>query len=594
MKQTELKIVITFFPLLLSLGSLSITQACARTTPTSSSSSSNCRPMSGQEIAPPLSRYNRASARVVDSQSSQSKNSQEKAIHQQEIEQAKAEKQRQIQALAANNKGVQLGSAGKFDEAIAAHEEAVELDPENKQYRINLSAAYCAYGQKLSANKDFAAAIHYSRKAIVAASDNALAGKLLIQSLSKMGINPNSAEQRLSLGDDLITQGDLGGAGIEYQAAEQLEQSGRTFVKLGDYAYRLGQIETAASWYNQASVKDPEYAPAYRQLAFIYIARQDQSQAASLLRKAVILDNKDKAAGVALIDLWRKQVSANPQIAENHLGLAASLQLTGDLAAAELEYRKVAALDPRNPSLTAAQASLKNAYQHAEAERHAEAANTLWGQNLRPEALTEMSQAVRIEPKNAQYQFSLAECLEANGDLQGAHQAYLTCVLIDPENNKEAAARIKALQDTSSKNNQNAVPASQNSVKQDTNIAQVPNSNNANNASDKNIILDKVQALEASRNYDQAIITLKELVSNNLENPEMHHHLAVDLMGNGDIGEAISEFRIASALAPTQKDYAADLAQALNINKQSLSNDKVPAVMTKSNPQLNTTIGANQ
>ncbi len=557
--------------------------------------------MNGQEIQPPVSRYKRAAANSNnqgDSNSNQSKNSQEKAARQQEIEQAKADKQIQIQALAANNKGVQLGNAGKFDEAIAAHEEAVQLDPGNKQFRINLSAAYCAYGQKLSAAKDFASATHFARKSLVAASDNALAGKLLIDSLIKMGVNPNSAEQRMSLGDSLVAQGDIGGAGIEYQAAEQLEQSARTFVKMGDYAYRLGQIDTAASWYSQATVKEVDYAPAYRQLGFIALAKQDQSQAASLMRKAVILDNKDKVTGAALVDLWRKQVAANPQIAENHLGLASSLQLTGDLPAAELEYKKVVALDPHNPALPVAQASLKNAYQHAEAERHAQAANTLWGQNLRPEALTEMSQAVRIEPKNAQYQFSLAECLEASGDLQGAHQAYLTCVLIDPENNREAAARIKALQESSARSSQNASAINQNSVKQDTNniVAQQSNFDNAGNVSDakKNIILDKVQALEASHNYDQAIITLKELVSNNLENSEMHHHLAVDLMSTGDIGEAISEFRIASALAPDQKNYAADLAQALNINKQALSNDKGPAGISSSKSQSNTTIGANQ
>jgi len=65
---------------------------------------------------------------------------------------------------------------------------------------------------------------------------------------------------------------------------------------------------------------------------------------------------------------------------------------------------------------------------------------------LRREALAEINQAVMLEPRNAEYQFLLGECLEANGDYQNAHQAYLTCVLIDPENNKEAAARMKAMQ----------------------------------------------------------------------------------------------------------------------------------------------------
>ncbi len=56
-------------------------------------------------------------------------------------------------------------------------------------------------------------------------------------------------------------------------------------------------------------------------------------------------------------------------------------------------------------------------------------------------------------------------------------------------------------------------------------------------------------------------------------------------MSNGEIGEAISEFRIASALAPSQKTYAADLAQSLNINKQALSQTSDASNNSKSKSQ---------
>ncbi len=87
--------------------------------------------------------------------------------------------------------------------------------------------------------------------------------------------------------------------------------------------------------------------------------------------------------------------------------------------------------------------------------------------------------------------------------------------------------------------NQNAANqnvANQNSVSQTTNTNVVmqstaaASSGNTNTVdANKNIILDKIQSLEAVHDYDQAITMLKELASNNLENPEMHHHLAVDL-----------------------------------------------------------------
>jgi len=48
----------------------------------------------------------------------------------------------------------------------------------------------------------------------------------------------------------------------------------------------------------------------------------------------------------------------------------------------------------------------------------------------------------------------------------------------------------------------------------------------------------------------------------------MHIVLAVNLMSAGEISEAISEFRIASALNPKQKTYAEDLARAMSIHKR--------------------------
>jgi tetratricopeptide (TPR) repeat protein len=545
---------------------------------------------SSQHIAPAVSRFyspeqaQRRSGNAPNTKSAaddhkknksqKSEESEEEAKIKAQQDQVKAEKLRLQEATAANNKGVQLGQAGKFQESITAHEQAVQLDPENKQFRINLSAAECAYGQKLLINHNLAGAAGLFRRSLVAASDNGMASRLLSETLKKMGFNPSSADDRLTIADDLLTRGDLTGAGIEYQAAEELEQSARTFMKMGDYAYRLGQADLAASWYQQAITKDIDCGAAYRQLGYISVARGDQTSAASLLRKAVILDSKDTAAGQTLVDLWRKQVAGNPQIAENHLGLAGALQITGDLDGAQAEYGKVAALDPHNPALAAADASLKRAYQHAEAQKRKEAADTLWEQGLKQEALAEIGQAVRLEPTNAKYQLFLGQCLESVGNWQAAHQAYLTCVLIDPENNKEAAIRLKNLelsqqqaQEKTAIDNGGLNP-SQQSISQTTGSAvNVP-------AKTSNTMLEQLSSLEAAHNYDAAINVLRQIVGNNLENPAMHHRLAVNLMSAGEIGEAIAEFRIASALSPAQKDYADDLAQALAINKKALGDEK--------------------
>lgn len=543
-----------------------------------------------------------------------------------------AAKQRIQFSIDANNKAVQLGRVGRWTEAIQEHERAVQLDPSNKQFRVNLSAARTAYGEQRLAQKDLSSAAHLFRQALSAASDNGLAGRRLVEAIRKSGLDPSSADVRIAMGDQLAAAGDMESATIEYQAALQLEESARTSVKMGDLAYRYGQIPTAEAWYKQAIAKNPDYGPAHRQLGFIALSQKDLTGAAASLRKAIIADPKDAAAGEALVELWRKQVAANPMVAENHMGLAGALQLTQDFAGADGEYRKVESLEPRNPNIQSARASLNRAYQHAQAERHRLAGETLYSQSLRKEALAEISQAVMAEPRNAHYQFLLGECLEANGDYQGAHQAYLTCVLIDPENNKEAAARMKHMQagGTISRTNQEnsapvqAPPATQFGSRQAvlpsnsmTNSIQAYNTNvnpalpaqakdvfeNGNgiqsagtsqlsfrthdesapvdsrsaaetqaapSASGNQRGLAQVSQAESQRDYQGAANLLRQILPANLQNPELHHRLAVNLMSAGEISEAISEFRIASALAPANKGYSADLAQALAIHKRSL------------------------
>lgn len=550
-------------------------------------------------------------------------------------EQLAAIKHREEEAIVANNKGVAAGQQRKWTEAISAHERAVQLDPSNKQFRINLSACRTAYGQEKLAQGDLNAAINLFRKALAAAADNGLAGKLLVDTMKKQGHDPNNVELRLDTGDQLAGIGDIEGAKVEYEAAMSLEPSARTYCKMGDLALRYGQITTAGSWYRQSIVKDANYGPAHRQLGMLELAQKDYTGAAASLRKAVVLDPKDGAAGQALVEIWRRQVAANPLLAENHLGLAGALQLTNDFAGAETEYRKLEALDPKNPGLEAGRASLVRAMQHAEADRHREAAETLYGQGLHREALAEISRAVSMEPRNAKYQFVFAECLEATGDYNAAHQAYLTCVLMDPENNREAAARMKDMQRSLGNRlnvNQQASQIANSFAPQQLPAQQMPQSQAAPPAMQPQQMMSQppmtnmpmqtvsgqmqgqmqrqmqgqppqaaanafqqqppqqpprapaadtafndamahVTDLESAKKYDDAIALLRQVVSANLQSAEVHHRLAVNLLATGQISEAISEFRIASALRPERKEYATDLASALAIHKRSQDND---------------------
>ncbi|CAN5207853.1 hypothetical protein BH11CYA1_BH11CYA1_26430 [soil metagenome] len=377
-----------------------------------------------------------------------------------------ASKQTLQAAIDANNHGYALGQGGRWVEAIAQHELACKLDPSNKQFRTNLSAARVNYGRVRLGQKDYSGAAHLFRKALTAAHDNAIAAKLLNEAIQRGGLDPTLAENRLGIGDQLAASGDLDGAMIEYQQAMQLDPGARTYVKMGDMSLRYGQATNALNWYRQAVVKDTSFGPAHRQLGLMYMMQKDYTSAAASLRKAVILDAKDNAAGQALIDIWRKQVSMNPELAENHLGLAGAFQLTGDFQSAAGEYLQVEQLDPGNARLAPGRESLARAMRHMTAEKHRAAAEVFIGQGLARDALSEISQAVNVEPKNARYQFLMGEALESGGDIQGALRAYHTSVLIDPENNQEAAARMRELQNRANTGGTNSSNNSSNSSQQ--------------------------------------------------------------------------------------------------------------------------------
>lgn len=596
-------------------------------------------------------------------------------------------------AIDANNSAVAFGKQGRWNEAIVAHEKAVQYDPSNKQFKINLSAARTAYGQQRLAAHDYAGAAHLFRQALAAASDNAMAAKHLSEALKKQGIDPGSVDQRLELAEKLMGSGDLVGASIEIQQCMALEQSARVYQKMGDLCVRYGQVTNAMAYYRQAIVKDADYGPAHRQLAFLQMSKNDFTAAAASLRKAIICDSKDVAAGQALVELWRKQVAQNPLLAENHLGLAGAMQLTGDFVGAEGEYRRLEALDPRNPGLESGRASLKRAYQHAIAEKHRMAAETLFSQGLRREALGEINQAVMMEDKNPKYLYLMAECLEGIGNYAAAHAAYLKVVIIDPTK-VEAAERAKEMQKNMGMsgaqvaqmsgqiaNQITAQPAqqqpmqqapqqmqtAQQQLQQQQFAAQPPGSfrvaqpeeqvqqqmqqhdpsrksmyeggsqrpafnpqamnfrthdesqqaqaqmeqemqqqarqqamqaqqaqaqqaqaqqaqaqqqaaqtaAQANGAPvSTNDALSQVSVLESQRDYQGAATLLRQMCDADVQNPELHHRLATNLLNLGQVVEAIPEFRIASALKPAMKAYSDDLARAMAIHKRSLMSDK--------------------
>jgi len=532
----------------------------------------------------------------------------------------------------ANNKAVGLARQGRWQEAVGQAELAVKIDPANEEFRKNLSAARCECGKQRMAKGDVTGAAHMFRKALAARSDNAMAGNMLSAAIKKMGLDPALGDNRIGLGDQLQAAGDKESAYIEYQIAYQVEPNARTYTKMGDINVIFQQYPTALSWYKNAITKDPDYGPAHRGLGYLYIMAKDFPNAVSELRKAVIINPADAGAGQSLVEIWRKQVSAQPSLAENHLGLGAALQLTGDFDGAESEYAQVEQFDRQNAKLAPARNSLARARKHREAEKHKEAAETFFNQGLKGEALSEMTQALMIEPNSSRYNFQMGEYLEAAGNYNAALQAYQKSVIIDPKN-EEGARRMRDLMSRgpARPNQQQQSPVQQNQGNQGQSLAPQhsatapaknmfegtpqgltrpdapaftgafrthddPQGRPVNQFADKrevintaennssrkppvqaansdanNPVLKQAADLEIKGDFAAAATLLKQALDANLQSPEVHHRLGLTLVNLGQTSEALSELRIASALDPANKTFADDLARVLRIHQRSLT-----------------------
>lgn len=67
-----------------------------------------------------------------------------------------------------NNKGVVHGSKGEWEEAIKEHELAVQLEPENKYFKKNLSSAHLRYGDQIKKQGNREDAAQHYKKALEA------------------------------------------------------------------------------------------------------------------------------------------------------------------------------------------------------------------------------------------------------------------------------------------------------------------------------------------------------------------------------------------------------------------------------------------
>jgi tetratricopeptide (TPR) repeat protein len=337
-----------------------------------------------------------------------------------------------------------LLNAGKFDDAQTVAQAYMRAYPRDKSLRAEfVDIAQQNAERKLQQSLPQAAA-SLARQALDVDPTYEPARATLSKAITKIGLDPADSEDRLKMADQLSAAGRYNEAAVEYGESLRIKPSAQAHIGLGDAKWREGKKESAKVEYERALAADPQSNVALRQLGIMHYQQGDIIGASDDLSKALMINPTDKAAASHLVELWRNQVTHNPNAANSHLGLGRAYQLAGDLSQAQSEYRQVVRLDPLNPKLPQARRSFKIAMARQEAQHAFEAAHEFETRGMLREAQGKAYEAANLFPTNIQMRLYHAQLSQKLGYYADAQNSYLAVLKQDP-NNELAAAGLRAL-----------------------------------------------------------------------------------------------------------------------------------------------------
>lgn len=175
-------------------------------------------------------------------------------------------------------------------------------------------------------------------------------------------------------------------------------------------------------------------------------AHVEEGQASAWLSLAHLIENRDPAQA---LQAYRKAAELSPNDPEPHLSAGLLDERQKDLSAAEAEYKKVLALDPRS---TEAAIGLTNIYMKANrpadaepllrrlaTERpddsglHLQLGRVLAAQGKKDDAVAEFQTVLKLSPKDAEAQRELADLFVQAGKFPEAEKAYRDLVTNRPD-----------------------------------------------------------------------------------------------------------------------------------------------------------------
>lgn len=332
-----------------------------------------------------------------------------------------------------NNRAVELGSKGMWQQAIAEHELALEGDPENITFRRNLSGAELRYADALRAAKNTQAAVTHYRKALFADPGNAPADSNLDWCLNSLGRTPTDAAYRLDLAAKAeATPGHFEDAVVEYRKAAKLNDSGANHYRLGRCLIRGGKIlegyeallvALRKDWPKDDSTQLSEchglLGDTLKDFAYKAKSYTDRTiftrrlnNAGMEYRRAVTVNPSNMDAVRGLTEVGREAVAIAPTF-KNQMLLGGAYLLQADFDHAKVCYEKAWRAEPTNPEL----AKARIAYHQAVVETPLSSPMRL------AETVQKVDDLIKLNPNDAQLWYILARGRDRQGEKAGAIEA---------------------------------------------------------------------------------------------------------------------------------------------------------------------------
>ncbi|MDH4135137.1 MAG: tetratricopeptide repeat protein [Anaerolineae bacterium] len=283
--------------------------------------------------------------------------------------------------------GLEYYGQGKFDEAIAEFQAAIELEPDDADAHRNLGTAYgeqgkweeaaAAYEQAIELDPDFGEAygdLVWPYIELGRLSEAIATGEKAIE------LTPDYAAAHNNLGVAYDKQGRLEEAIAEYQEATRLDpDDALAHNNLGIAYKKQGRLDEAIAEYQEAIRLDPDYATAHNNLGNAYADQGQLDEAIAEYKEAIRLNPNSASAHFNLgnayyhqgrldeaIAKWEAITQIDPNHADAHKNLGVAYNEQGRAEEAIVEFETYLQLRPDAPDRKAVEEEIAKLKESAE------------------------------------------------------------------------------------------------------------------------------------------------------------------------------------------------------------------------------------